>query len=328
MRPKTKSVTKDADNNEFKILYLNAQSIINKRDELALVVRTNAPDIIGITESWANSKILDSELIIEGYRMFRSDRVDTTNGRGGGVLLYSKENIVVKERQDLKYDKIGSSVWVDVSRRGYNSNNITVGLIYRSPNNTNENDELMYKGIANNAKKKVLIMGDFNYPDIKWDINTSSLHGKRFLDVVNDNFLYQNVHIPTRGEKTLDLILTGDKGMVDNIHSIGKLGAADHDMILFRSRCNIKIKSSLYQVPNFRKAKWDLINNDLSKIKWDEVLNGKEINEMWETFRNTIHSLVDKHVPITSRKNRNKPLWMKKNVMRIIRKKKKLWNRY
>jgi hypothetical protein len=31
-------------------------------------------DIIGITESWANDGILDAELSIDGYTMYRKDR--------------------------------------------------------------------------------------------------------------------------------------------------------------------------------------------------------------------------------------------------------------
>ena len=48
------------------------------------------PHIIGITESWANNDITDAELGLEGYVMFRKDRMGR---RGGGVLLYIKETI-------------------------------------------------------------------------------------------------------------------------------------------------------------------------------------------------------------------------------------------
>ena len=314
---------------ELRVLYLNAQSIINKKDELSLVIDNNYPDIIGITESWANSQILDSELMVKGYRFFRSDRKDTTFGRGGGVLLYIKENIIVKERKDLEYDQIGSSVWVDVSIKEKITDKVTVELVYRSPNNTEANDDLLYKGLNNSAKNNVLIMGDFNYPDIDWDTNTSSRHGKRFLDTINDNFLIQNVNIPTRGDNILDLILTSDRGMIDNVRSIGKLGAADHDMLLFNARFNITVKNSTYQIPNFSKANWDAINSELSKISWDDVLKDHSIDEMWVAFKNIIHSLVTKYVPMSRPRNiNNRPLWMKRNVIRIIRKKKKLWNRY
>ena len=41
------------------------------------------PHIIGITESWANNDITNAELGLEGYVMFRKDRIGR---RGGGVL--------------------------------------------------------------------------------------------------------------------------------------------------------------------------------------------------------------------------------------------------
>ena len=69
---------------------LNARSIINKKTELNIMVDDIKPHIIGITESWANNDITDAELGLEGYVMFRKDRMGR---RGGGVLLYIKESI-------------------------------------------------------------------------------------------------------------------------------------------------------------------------------------------------------------------------------------------
>ena len=54
------------------------------------------PHIIGITESWANNDITDAELGLEGYVMFRKDRMGK---RGGGVLLCIKETIPAYEVQ-------------------------------------------------------------------------------------------------------------------------------------------------------------------------------------------------------------------------------------
>ena len=48
------------------------------------------PHIIGITESWANNDITNAELGLEGYVMFRKDRIGR---RGGGVLLYINDTI-------------------------------------------------------------------------------------------------------------------------------------------------------------------------------------------------------------------------------------------
>ena len=54
------------------------------------------PHIIGITESWAHNGITDAELGLEGYVMFRKDRIGK---KGGGVLYYIKENIPAYEVQ-------------------------------------------------------------------------------------------------------------------------------------------------------------------------------------------------------------------------------------
>ena len=96
---------------EIKCLCLNARSIINKNNELNIMVDEIKPHIIGITESWANNDITDAELGLEswannditdaelgleGYVMFRKDRVGR---RGGGLLLYIKETIPAYEVQ-------------------------------------------------------------------------------------------------------------------------------------------------------------------------------------------------------------------------------------
>ena len=69
---------------EIKCVCLNARSIINKKDELNIMVDDIKPHIIGITESWANNDITDAELGLEGYAMFRKDRMGR---RGGGVFI-------------------------------------------------------------------------------------------------------------------------------------------------------------------------------------------------------------------------------------------------
>ena len=57
---------------------------INKKNELNIMVDDIKPHIIGITESWAHKDITDAELGLEGYVMFRKDRIGK---KGGGVLL-------------------------------------------------------------------------------------------------------------------------------------------------------------------------------------------------------------------------------------------------
>ena len=75
---------------KLKCFYVNARSIINKREELELYILNEKPDIIGITETWAVENIGNSELNVEGYTMLRRDRIIDVKLKGGGVLLYIK----------------------------------------------------------------------------------------------------------------------------------------------------------------------------------------------------------------------------------------------
>jgi hypothetical protein len=56
------------------------------------------PDIVLVTESWCNNGITNAYLEIEGYEIqpdLRRDRVDTDQGRGGGLLVYVKTGLKV-----------------------------------------------------------------------------------------------------------------------------------------------------------------------------------------------------------------------------------------
>ena len=93
---------------EIKCVCLNARSIINKKNELNIMVDEIKPHIIGITESWANNDITDAEMGLEGYVMFRKDRIGR---RGGGVLLYIKETIPAYEVQLKEEADCNEAIW-------------------------------------------------------------------------------------------------------------------------------------------------------------------------------------------------------------------------
>ena len=92
----------------LKCVSLNARSIMNKKSELNIMVNDSDPHIIGITESWANKDITDAELGLEGYVMFRKDRMGR---RGGGVLLYVKYTIPAYEIQLREEADCEEAIW-------------------------------------------------------------------------------------------------------------------------------------------------------------------------------------------------------------------------
>ena len=89
----------------YRSVYLNDRCIVNKKNELNIMVEDIDPHIIGITKSWANTDITYTELGLAGYVMFRRDRI----GRmGGGVILNVKEYIQayeIKLEREAYYDE-------------------------------------------------------------------------------------------------------------------------------------------------------------------------------------------------------------------------------
>ena len=120
---------------ENKCVCLNARSIINKKNELNIMVDDMKLHIIGITESWANNDITDAELGQEGYVMFRKDRI---RRRGGGVLLYTKETIPAYEVQLQEEADCNEAIWCKLVT-GHTT--VTIGVVYRCPNITKQNNE-------------------------------------------------------------------------------------------------------------------------------------------------------------------------------------------
>jgi hypothetical protein len=80
------------------VMLLNARSLINKTDELELLVITNDIDIACITETWLKETVPDKAVAVSGMTLVRNDR---TYGTGGGVALYVNNKIPFKIRKDL-----------------------------------------------------------------------------------------------------------------------------------------------------------------------------------------------------------------------------------
>jgi len=82
----------------------------------------------------------------------------------------------------------------------------------------------------------IMVMGDFNFPDIQWDIGqTVSMESQDFVIMVGECFLYQYILAPTRGKNTLDLVglLGTEIDIVDNVTIGCPVGKRAHNLLEF-----------------------------------------------------------------------------------------------
>ena len=143
---------------------------------------------------------------------------------------------------------------------------VTIGVVYRCPNITIQNNEKIHKAISEVSKGDCIIMGDFNHGNIKWDSQQSTgVEDQKFLCLVQDNFLTQHVLEPTRAARGLDIVLSSQKEFVDNVVIQEPLGSSDHNQLHF----NINIKSDktkVKQSPKILKETVEQISTPLAHV--------------------------------------------------------------
>ena len=122
-----------------------------------------------------------------------------------------------------------------------NTYKVLVGVVYRSPSSPPDNDCRMLTALNDlqhyQPHSHLLLMGDFNLPNIDWVNNTvtsgDSTFASQFFNATQDALLTQHLLEPTRhrpGQKSsiLDLVFTSDLDMFCNFSQLCPIGCNDH----------------------------------------------------------------------------------------------------
>ena len=147
------------------IIYFNARSHMPKMDALCVLVESNRPDVICIVESWLCNDITDNEIDIPGYNVHRLDR----NRRGGGIVMYTNENLVVNAISNLP----SNLEFFAVSIRCLN-HKLCLGIFYCPPSSPSSIFDTFSQSLETldiSQFSNFVCVGDFNI-----DFNNSSHH--------------------------------------------------------------------------------------------------------------------------------------------------------
>ncbi|VDI01481.1 Hypothetical predicted protein, partial [Mytilus galloprovincialis] len=242
---------------------------------------------------------------VGNYKMYEKN-LETDEGRG--LLLYIDSNLESTEvNMEAQFQE---NIFIKIKLN--QNDKLLIGLIYRSPsNNTKEYNDKLTELISEATQKgfsHILIMGDFNYPAIDWEIwntkgdNENSIEN-RFLESIQENFIFQHTTKPTRWRgtdtpHTLDLILTNEEEMISNLEYMSSLGKSDHSVLYFDYNCYINIKNKpriakLYDHGNYHDFKLEL-----DKINWqEEIKDDFSVDTNWKYFLTTLNELEQRFVP-------------------------------
>jgi ribonucleases P/MRP protein subunit RPP40 len=307
---------------------MNARSIVtvNKTDWLESVVETHKPDVIGITESWCNEDILDSEIGLDGFEIFRADR--STGNRGGGILLY----IRVELRAVRVLINNANTEYVCCRITTSSDNSLYIAVCYRSanlnifPGDSNVEVRNLIKYLQ---KRNFLLIGDFNYPDIDWCGGQGlSRESQLFVDCLEDGFLTQHVTEKTRGNACLDLVITKEPDVIDNMRVLGRLASSDHNMLLFDFIICTRNNDNIRHFFDYNKADFDKIRDLASMLNWDSLLVGDAVS-YWSQIKSELLRLEAENIQVKKNGGKSKKsLWVNHKVVAAVRAKHKKYAKY
>ena len=289
--------------NGVKCLYTNTDTLHNKLDEIKLFVDKEDIHFLAITETLSKSSI-DCEpiFILPGFECI-------SNNGGRGVALFVKDGTEFTRITD--YDDIFSpSVVCHIKLPDVES--FILAVIYRSPNSGELENENVYKFVScickNHARDKIVIAGDFNYPDIDWtnDIcNKADDHiASKFLPCTQENYLNQIIESPThfRGNQNptlIDLILTNDVNFVQDLAFHPPFGKSHHVVLTFSIDLN-PIYTEGDPILKYQMNKGDYVQMKtyFSKVDWNDVTSDNNaLDDISERFVDVLNTARDQFVP-------------------------------
>ncbi|WAR21988.1 YWV1-like protein [Mya arenaria] len=325
---------------KLKICFTNTDTLSNKVAELELFLATEKPHVLGLCEVYP--KVSPDKMSINDLKFTDYDVLCPKMSGERGVLLLVHKSMKVTQVYNFDHIEFNENVWCEFEL--VKGCCVLLGMIYRSPTSSVENDQKLINLINSSVSLKYdqyVLLGDFNYKDIDWKKCESKYSegasGTKFLDCVQDNFLHQHVLSETRfrhnqAPSCLDLVFTKEDSVInqETITINSPLGCSDHSMISFELDASYVNHNETNERFQYYKGNYEKIREDLSSVNWDNLMEGKSVNEMWIVFRDTLCDSVDKHVPKkkSSIKKCNSPLWLDRNTKLATIKKNKAWKKY
>ena len=294
--------------NKTKIPYLQ---------DLALV--SNAPFIV-LTETHLNPNIVDAEIHLKNYTLYRSDRVGRSHG---GVCTYV--------RNDLAAEIIlkDSNSYCDTLVLKVHQLNLFLINVYRPPGCKSQLFIQTVESLRNLLKNteqysqsapNILIFGDFNFPNIIWrqgsgylnqQSDTRTLGEERkqaicLLEFAEEFFLDQLIKTPTRNRNILDLMFSNNHQLIHDYSVICNSRLSDHYIVKFclnyeqnmtkttsKKKSFYKTKLNEYDFFNASEELWLRFNLLMTQINFEDLFKDSSTDEMLKKFYDAVEATVD-----------------------------------
>lgn len=276
-----------------------------------LAAEENAFAIL-LTETHLKEEICAAEVHMEGFTLYREDRIAEI--RKGGVAIYLR-NDVAKTCKKLVGGSRGNTEYLFLR---INDNTI-LGVIYRANSGPPENFlEVLqaakeYLEPNDGPEPNIIIAGDFNFPGTDWaKLKTSpdlpepvKIQARALFEEMENCCLTQIVERPTRGENILDLILTNCENIILETEVRDTI-MSDHRLIITKTAGLpiIDIMETKFPANGFDKLNfysntidWQRICEAVGLVAWQDNMHSMSTNEKWKFIKENLLKICNTYVP-------------------------------
>ncbi|XP_044756852.1 uncharacterized protein LOC123315281 [Coccinella septempunctata] len=313
----------------MKLSHLNARSLQPKLCEFRDIVHNSQYDIVGVTETWFVDGMGSDDVSVQGFRLYRSDRL----GRGGGVCVYVREylrcelvDLEVETESPVEY------LWLKVHLSGYT---IIVGFLYRPPDKKKRPSKLSpFIDDMNKMLSLVSPMGSYLF--CLGDVNVDLLTGRGpvvdcFFSFGLDQIISEPTRITSRGGSLVDPIFVScPSTMIKSSGVVNVDHISDHSLTFVEVKLLREKKvSRLIKYRDFSNFDNDVFLEDLQNKRWIEFLYESNIDNKVEIFNSFLLSVFNKHAPVVTRRvSRPKAPWITDFIRHLMGERDRALNRF
>ena len=283
---------------------------------------------VALTETWLKAHI-DEELNIDGYQLFRGDRIRNTSNRGrysGGVAIYLRNDLAASAEVTCRHSNSVVEILTIYSKK----ENLLISVLYRQPDDQVHGHKSqapeLYEALLefmdniptnDGALPDILFGGDFNLPHVNWKNGgfypgSTKAEQQMAIDlhnVMDELCLFQIIDKPTHKDgNILDLVFTNNKKLIHSFQCIPTANSISHHSIIETATsydgCSSTTSSKRVPQNEFEKYNyfsesidWLSINEVLLKHKWDEEFEKCNHEEKWKRFLDICLVTTANHVP-------------------------------
>ena len=300
---------------------------MSKIPELRSRIYEHHFDLIALTESWLTPAISDGEIGISGMQLVRKDRL----AHGGGVLLYYDNSLICSE---LCHPELDCEDTLFCCIQLWNKDRLLVAVIYHPPNSDKDKCDMLIRTLRNSMQLRyshVLIMGDFNVPDLAMPADSSITFKHQLQDLISNVPLYNHITMSTRYRdqqhpSVLDLVMTNEELMVEEIAYCAPLGKSDHVSLEFDYVCYAKRPMDDTPAPK-RMIDFSILRRAAQSVSWD-LAEDDLIERCYANFITQLQALVDVSTFTRYPKKHKEGDFLRSRTKKWLEKRNRAWHAY